>query len=1198
MANNVMLKRDDMVTFFRLSKNELNNLPKVKGQLIFVYDDQGLYFDVPNWQKESEEDPEVVRVHCDGVKYTLSREGQYLILTSVDDPSVYQRVKLPSYTFTPDSNDKHLITIHCDDGTEDVVLDTSYTASDGVTLTGYNFTNSGIRDIDTGDNNGQIKINKNGTISNVNVKGLKSAAFVDKGVAGGVAELDASGLVPSSQLPSYVDDVIEGYYYEDKFYSDAAHTTEITGETGKIYVDLDTGRSFRWSGTVYIIVGDKIQSDWNVNDSSQDAYVRNRTHYKEGNTYHQLDGRYIESKGYTLNNGTYEENVDIINWDINTIPGGNKKPEGLDIDGEVIYLGTNNTDCPFYTKTMYIDIVIGDNRYSLETTPILIETSEEYLNRFNYAAYSTDHKVGILVNYSPSNIKEQDNVAIEVFSAYDLETNSCEISSDLILDNITTVPLDYKFMPYRYKEESGNFIKQAGEAFNASNENYNIANASYSHAEGFGAHANGHASHAEGTWSLAAGDTSHAEGGSTIAAGEDSHSEGTLTVAYGNGSHAEGYGSYSLSNISGSGTSYTLSINNFSVDDIIVLTQDTDGDNLEVFKTARITEKDGYNCTTDTVLSSSTITDYTCRLYSAHIAIGQGSHVEGGALKAIGANSHAGGDHTIAGYDNQTVIGQYNENQEDTLFEVGNGKEGSSSNAFMVYDDGRAAVATDPIEDLDITTKQYVDKKTDKIPNKLEYVTHVNTIEQLPQPFDDGEEKYEDMTTPICNLSILNYIDKIKNPPVTMKYTSKYKLNELRKNAISIAKRKKLEYKNIFAYCMKQYSITTDSRFFIWTDNTMASGNTYVALGQVIFNNEEVENEPILIPIFHFKPTKSKPMYIYCDQLHDGNGFVIYPKNSEKIIWDASTIDEYITINTEFIIYPLLNSENENIDSYYNFLAQHNYSLYQTTTLLTNTSGNNLGFIGYENLEETFPNVFSEYSNVTKYNSYWDSSINIGRDASHTDKELFTFDNLGNPDFGFKSGFIDADNIITVGENNDIYYLSRVYQYQQWAQGSGTGGGTWGSITGTITDQTDLIDLVNNSGFIVNEVIDSSYDLNNSKTTGFYYISSSNITTLAHMPGNCTDGWLMVLKSANQTDVKQVFYRKGTINTNDWEMYSRTYFAGSTTWSDWTQYLTQKDALLQINPSDTSRLNIWIETNTEYDNEGHILLDNLDDNQF
>lgn len=74
----------------------------------------------------------------------------------------------------------------------------------------------------------------------------------NKGVANGVASLDGAGKVPASQLPSYVDDVIEGYYYNSHFYSDAEHTQEITGETGKIYVDLSTEKSYRWSGTVFV----------------------------------------------------------------------------------------------------------------------------------------------------------------------------------------------------------------------------------------------------------------------------------------------------------------------------------------------------------------------------------------------------------------------------------------------------------------------------------------------------------------------------------------------------------------------------------------------------------------------------------------------------------------------------------------------------------------------------------------------------------------------------------------------------------------------------------------------------------------------------------------------------------------------------------------------------------------------------------
>lgn len=76
----------------------------------------------------------------------------------------------------------------------------------------------------------------------------------EKGTAGGVAELDEYGHVPVSQLPSFVSDVIEGYYDSEttyKFYADAQHQTEIQGQSNKIYVDVNTNLSYRWSGSVF-----------------------------------------------------------------------------------------------------------------------------------------------------------------------------------------------------------------------------------------------------------------------------------------------------------------------------------------------------------------------------------------------------------------------------------------------------------------------------------------------------------------------------------------------------------------------------------------------------------------------------------------------------------------------------------------------------------------------------------------------------------------------------------------------------------------------------------------------------------------------------------------------------------------------------------------------------------------------------------
>ena len=63
-----------------------------------------------------------------------------------------------------------------------------------------------------------------------------------KGKANGLASLDNGGKVPSSQLPSYVDDVIE---------IDTFNNLPSTGESGKIYITQDTNLTYRWSGSAY-----------------------------------------------------------------------------------------------------------------------------------------------------------------------------------------------------------------------------------------------------------------------------------------------------------------------------------------------------------------------------------------------------------------------------------------------------------------------------------------------------------------------------------------------------------------------------------------------------------------------------------------------------------------------------------------------------------------------------------------------------------------------------------------------------------------------------------------------------------------------------------------------------------------------------------------------------------------------------------
>ena len=101
--------------------------------------------------------------------------------------------------------------------------------------------------------------------ANIDALEAKHDAFVaTKGKANGFASLDANGTVPANQLPSYVDDIIDVYATYDKsatgeltnikLYSDAAHQNAITGEAGKIYINITNGEppyQFRWTGTIF-----------------------------------------------------------------------------------------------------------------------------------------------------------------------------------------------------------------------------------------------------------------------------------------------------------------------------------------------------------------------------------------------------------------------------------------------------------------------------------------------------------------------------------------------------------------------------------------------------------------------------------------------------------------------------------------------------------------------------------------------------------------------------------------------------------------------------------------------------------------------------------------------------------------------------------------------------------------------------------
>lgn len=80
-----------------------------------------------------------------------------------------------------------------------------------------------------------------------------------KGAPNGLASLNESGIIPSAQLPSYVDDVIEVNTFSN---------LPGTGESGKIYIVQDTNLTYRWSGTNYV----EISKSLALGETSSTAY--------------------------------------------------------------------------------------------------------------------------------------------------------------------------------------------------------------------------------------------------------------------------------------------------------------------------------------------------------------------------------------------------------------------------------------------------------------------------------------------------------------------------------------------------------------------------------------------------------------------------------------------------------------------------------------------------------------------------------------------------------------------------------------------------------------------------------------------------------------------------------------------------------------------------------------------------------------
>jgi hypothetical protein len=249
--------------------------------------------------------------------------------------------------------------------------------------------------------------------TNINNLEKKHDDFVaTKGKANGFASLDGNGLVPSSQLPSYVDDVIEAYATYDvsetgklsniKLYSDPDHANPITGESGKIYLNItqdEPSYQFRWSGTQFVdsntsslILGEvtgtaydggkgKALADWrkSLNDNLKFySHIKDNRAWTRDATEVRLNFD-CSDFGDTASINTYSQPIPAATQDLAGVQTAADKKLFDSIPGGIVSnITSSKADESLKDKNVVRLKIENYNRYNTETQSVLPEYKKVY----------------------------------------------------------------------------------------------------------------------------------------------------------------------------------------------------------------------------------------------------------------------------------------------------------------------------------------------------------------------------------------------------------------------------------------------------------------------------------------------------------------------------------------------------------------------------------------------------------------------------------------------------------------------------------------------------------------------------------------------------------------------------------------------------------------------------------------------------
>lgn len=539
------------------------------------------------------------------------------------------------------------------------------------------------------------------------------------GSANGVAGLDASGRVPSEQLPSYVDDVLE--YPSLSMFPNP-------GESGKIYVSLSNNHQYRWTGSQYIDItgGDLESRKADKRDTVLETTLsRGRAGLSPVGVASIAFGNSAEASGdYSVSIGQST----IATGECSSAVGGYTKAHGRYSSAENAYATASaeaaHAEGYFSVASGYASHAEGGNTQAIgNNSHAEGQSTKAYSQRSHaegtgsIAEGASSHAEGSSTHTYGDSAHSEGNQTVASSNYSHAEGYGGEFTSG------STTVLSGAFGTASHSE--GYYTRAQGDGAHSEG-GYTYANSNYAHAEGYetrvtasdGAHAEGrgtlasglsahaegylstaqgHESHAEGHNTAAIGESSHSEGSGTTASGPQAHSEGlnttasgyqshvegTNTRAEGHQSHAEGYGgTFTLF-----GTQYTSKAAGTADHTEGYLTatavNGNPGHHAEGYQTAAtggaahsegsgtlasgiFSHSEGYNTKASNFCTHAEGSSTTASGAESHAenysttASGAASHAEGYGTTASGTNSHAEGFDTIAAGASSHVSGMHN----------------------------------------------------------------------------------------------------------------------------------------------------------------------------------------------------------------------------------------------------------------------------------------------------------------------------------------------------------------------------------------------------------------------------------------------------------------------------------------------------------------------------------------------------------